>query len=280
MSAGPEHARLQGRLHGQVALITGGGSGLGRALVERFVAEGARVGVLERSAEKVEQLRQDFPETVEAVAGDVRNMADNERAVAETLARFGRLDCFIGNAAVWDHGVRLVDIAAERLPEAFDELFAINVKGYLLGAKAAAQALIESEGSIIFTLSNSAFYSGGGGPLYTASKHAGVGLVRQLAYELAPKVRVNAVGPSGMASDLRGPEALGQQDTRIMDSRSPEAIRAILPLQVFPEPADFTGPYVMLASRADNRTLSGVMIQADCGLGIRGIRHVAGGLDL
>ncbi|WP_296582306.1 3-phenylpropionate-dihydrodiol/cinnamic acid-dihydrodiol dehydrogenase [Xanthobacter sp.] len=269
-----------GALEGEVVLITGGGSGLGRAVVERFIAEGARIGVLERSAEKVAQLQADFADAMVAVAGDVRSMADNERAVRETVARFGRLDCFIGNAAVWDHGARLMDTAPERLPEAFDELFAINVKGYLLGAKAAATELVRSEGSMVFTLSNSAFYPGGGGPLYTASKHAAVGLVRQLAYELAPKVRVNAVAPSGMASDLRGPEALGQQDMRIMGTRSPEAIRAILPLQFFPEPKDFTGPYVLLASRANNRTLSGVLINADCGLGIRGIRHVAGGLDL
>jgi len=268
------------RLAGEVVLVTGGGSGLGRAIVERFVAEGALIGVLERSAEKCAELSRDFPETVVAVEGDVRSTDDNARAVAETVARFGKLDCFIGNAAVWDHGAGLIDTPAERLATGFDELFAINVKGYLLGAKAAAAELVKSRGSMIFTLSNSAFYPGGGGPLYTASKHAGIGLVRQLAYELAPKVRVNAVGPSGMASDLRGPQALGQENTRIMDSRSPEAIKAILPLQFFPSPSDFVGPYVMLASRADNATLSGVLINADCGLGIRGIRHVAGGLDL
>lgn len=268
------------RLSDQVALITGGGSGLGRALVERFVAEGARVGVLERSPEKAAQLAADFPETVVAVVGDVRRLDDNRRAVAATVARFGRLDCFVGNAGVWDHGASLIGLPDERIETAFDELFAVNVKGYVLGAKASADELLRSRGSMIFTLSNSAFYPGGGGPLYTATKHAGVGLVRQLAYELAPKVRVNAVAPSGMASDLRGPEALGQQDTRIMDSRSPEGIKSILPLQFFPDPSDFVGPYVMLASRTDNRTLSGVMINADCGLGIRGIRHVAGGLDL
>lgn len=268
------------RLAGQVALITGGGSGLGLAVLRRFVAEGARVGVLERDARRVAQLNADYPDSVVAVEGDVRSFADNARAVAAVLDRFGQLDCFIGNAAIWDHGASLVGRTGEELERGFDELFAINVKGYLLGAKAAAPALIASEGSIILTLSNSAFYPGGGGPLYTASKHAGVGLVRQLAYELAPKVRVNAVAPSGMASDLRGAAALGQQDQRIMDSRSPEAIKAILPLQFFPDPDDFVGPYVMLASRADNRTLTGVMINADCGLGIRGIRHVAGGLEL
>lgn len=276
MSAAP----LTGRLAGEVILVTGGGSGLGRAVVERFLAEGARVGVLERSAEKVAQLAADFGDRVAAVQGDVRSLDDNRRAVADTVARFGKLDCFVGNAAIWDHGAGLLATDGDRLAQGFDELFAINVKGYLLGAKAAAAELVRTEGSMIFTLSNAAFYPAGGGPLYTASKHAAVGLIRQLAYELAPKVRVNGVAPCGMASDLRGPEALGQQDMRIMDSRTPEAIRSILPLQFFPEPADFTGPFVMLASRADNRTLSGVLINADAGLAIRGIRHVAGGLDL
>lgn len=269
-----------GWLRGQVALITGGGSGLGLALVERFLVEGCRVGVLERCADKVAALEARFGADVVAVQGDVRSFADNARAVAATLARFGKLDTFLGNAAIWDHGAGLMDLPPEQLDQGFDELFPVNVKGYLLGAKAAAAALVESEGSMIFTLSNAAFYPGGGGPLYTASKHAAVGLVRQLAYELAPKVRVNGVAPCGMASDLRGPAALGQEGKRIMDSRSPEAIAGILPLQFFPDAADFTGPYVMLASTANNRVLSGVMINADAGLGIRGIRHVAGGLHL
>jgi 2,3-dihydroxy-2,3-dihydrophenylpropionate dehydrogenase len=271
----------RGWLDNETALITGGGSGLGLALVERFLAEGARVAVLERSAEKVAALRERFGAgEVVAVQGDVTSYADNERAVNAAVEAFGKLDTFIGNAAIWDHASSLVDLTPEQLDSGFGELFSINVKGYLLGAKAAARALIASEGSMIFTLSNSSFYPGGGGPLYTASKHAAVGIIRQLAYELAPKVRVNGVGPCGMASDLRGPASLGQQDRRIMDSRTPEAIAGILPLQFFPQPADFTGPYVMLASRANNRVLSGVMINADAGLGIRGIRHAAGGLHL
>ncbi|AOI61936.1 3-phenylpropionate-dihydrodiol/cinnamic acid-dihydrodiol dehydrogenase [Burkholderia diffusa] len=264
-------------LQDEVALVTGGGSGLGLALVERFLSEGAHVGVLERSAEKVDALRARFGSDVEVVQGDVRAYDDNRRAVESTIARFGKLDTFIGNAALWDHGASLLDLSPERLDAGFDELFAVNVKGYLLGAKAAAAALVASQGSMIFTLSNAAFYPGGGGPLYTASKHAVSGVIRQLAYELAPRVRVNGVAPCGMASDLRGPAALGQSGQAIMDSRTPEAIASILPLQFFPAPADFTGPFVLLASRENNRTLSGVLIQADAGLGIRGIRHVSGG---
>lgn len=271
---------MSGWLQGQSALITGGGSGLGLALVERFLEEGAKLAVLERSPEKCDDLLQRFGGEVVVTQGDVRSAADNERAVAAAVERFGALDTFIGNAAIWDHGASLFDTPIEKLDQGFDELFSINVKGYLLGAKAAAKALIASRGNIILTLSNSSFYPGGGGPLYTASKHAAIGLIRQLAYELAPKVRVNGVGPCGMASDLRGPASLGQQDLKIMDSRSPEAIAGILPLQFFPSPSDFTGPFVLLASRANNQTLSGVFINADAGLGIRGIRHVAGGLNL
>ncbi|QIL83634.1 3-(cis-5,6-dihydroxycyclohexa-1,3-dien-1-yl)propanoate dehydrogenase [Diaphorobacter sp. HDW4A] len=271
---------MNGWLQDQVVLITGGGSGLGWAIAERFVQEGARIAILERSQEKCDSLVRHFGDEVVAVQGDVRSPEDNARAVEAAAAQFGRLDCFIGNAAIWDHGASVLDTDAASLAAGFDELFAVNVKGYLLGAKAAAPELVKSEGCMIFTMSNSSFYPGGGGPLYTASKHATVGLIRQLAYELAPKVRVNGVGPCGMNTDLRGPQALGQEGRRIMDSRSPDAIKAILPLQFFPSPEDFVGPFVLLASRQNNRTLSGVMIQADAGLGIRGIRHVAGGLSL
>lgn len=267
-------------LHNESIFITGGGAGLGLALVERFIEEGAQVATLELSAAKVASLRQRFGEHILAVEGNVTCYADYQRAVDQILTRSGKLDCFIGNAGIWDHNASLVNTPAETLETGFHELFNVNVLGYLLGAKACAPALIAGEGSMIFTLSNAAWYPGGGGPLYTASKHAATGLIRQLAYELAPKVRVNGVGPCGMASDLRGPQALGQSETSIMQSLTPEKIAAILPLQFFPQPADFTGPYVMLASRRNNRALSGVMINADAGLAIRGIRHVAAGLDL
>ena len=74
------------------------------------------------------------------------------------------------------------------IEEAFDEMFAVNVKGYLLGAKAALPELVATGGNMVFTLSNSSFLPDGGGPLYVASKHACLGLVRQLAHELAPRI--------------------------------------------------------------------------------------------
>ncbi|HMD66609.1 MAG TPA: SDR family NAD(P)-dependent oxidoreductase, partial [Stellaceae bacterium] len=81
-----------GWLDGQVALVTGGGSGIGRAVVARFVEEGARVGVLDRVPARAEQLQSEFGNAVIALTGDVAQLADNKRAVADTVRAFDRLD--------------------------------------------------------------------------------------------------------------------------------------------------------------------------------------------
>ncbi|MDP1907198.1 MAG: SDR family NAD(P)-dependent oxidoreductase, partial [Hyphomicrobium sp.] len=180
-----------GWLDNSVALITGGGSGLGRALVERFIKEGANVGVLESNAQRAEELSAAFGARVTVTVGDVTRYADNLKAVEQTAKKFGRLDTFIANAGIFDFFQPLAQYDGDKLGAAFDELFAVNVKGGLLGARAALGELVKSRGSIIFTISNAGFYPGGGGPVYTGSKHALVGLVKQLAHELAPKVRVN-----------------------------------------------------------------------------------------
>ena len=81
-----------GWLDGQVGLVTGGGSGIGRAVVARFVAEGARVGVLDRVAARADELRTEFGDAVVAVTGDVTELGDNQRAVGETVGAFGGND--------------------------------------------------------------------------------------------------------------------------------------------------------------------------------------------
>ena len=270
-----------GWLDNTVAIVTGGGSGLGRALVQRFIGEGASVGVLERDAAKAAQLERDFGDRVLAVTGSVSTYADNARVVAATVERFGRLDTFIGNAGVFDYFQTLPQLDAERISAAFDELFAVNVKGYLLGAKAALPELLKTRGNIIFTISNAGFYPAGGGPIYTASKHAVVGLVRELAYELAPKVRVNGVAPGGMKTELGGLAATGTAEVKLsqMDGLD-DMLRTISPLQIAATPDDYCGPYVLLASRANSAPMTGVVINTDGGLGARGFTKMAGGEDL
>jgi NAD(P)-dependent dehydrogenase (short-subunit alcohol dehydrogenase family) len=170
-----------GWLDGQVALVTGGGSCIGRAIVARFVDEGARVGVLERVPSRATQLQTDFGQVVVAMAGDVTRLEDNTRAVAATVSAFGRLDIFVGNAGIFDRSLAFTDFPDEQLAAACNELFGVNVTSCILGAKATLPKLLKTEGCMLFTASVAGLNSGGGGVLYTASKHAVVGIIRQLA---------------------------------------------------------------------------------------------------
>ncbi|WOQ16264.1 3-(cis-5,6-dihydroxycyclohexa-1,3-dien-1-yl)propanoate dehydrogenase [Raineyella sp. W15-4] len=269
-----------GWLEKNVMIVTGGGSGLGRALVDRFVAEDARVGVLEKSSQRAEELRQAHGDAVHVVEGDVRSYQDNERIVAETVEKYGRLDTFVGNAGIWDFSRKLVDVPADELDTMFDEMFHVNVKGYLHGARAAVKPLAASRGSMIFTVSNAGFYPGGGGPLYTGTKHAVVGLIRQLAYELGPKIRVNGVAPGAIPTDLRGPGSVGMDKTAISAFPLEELVKACTVLQELPTAEDYTGPYVLLASKENSPTATGSIINCDGGMGVRGLAETVGGLDL
>jgi cis-2,3-dihydrobiphenyl-2,3-diol dehydrogenase len=269
-----------GWLDGKVALVTGGASGLGYAIVTRFIEEGADLCVLDRSQKGCARLRDEFAGAINATRGDVTSLADNQRAVAECVDRFGKLDCFVGNAGIWDFSLPLVRLPEDKISAAFDELFSINVKGYLLGAKAAVLELLKTQGNIIYTVSNAGFYVAGGGPLYTASKHAVVGLIRQLAFELAPKIRVNGVAPGAIPSDIRGPQALGMEGRSISSIPLGEFAEKFLPLAKLPEPRDYTAHYVLLASNENSSTATGSIINCDGGMGVRGFPRPAGGYDL
>jgi NAD(P)-dependent dehydrogenase (short-subunit alcohol dehydrogenase family) len=263
-----------GWLDGQVALVTGGGSGIGRAVVERYAEEGARVAVMDRAANRAEELKARFGDKVAAIGGDVSRLDDNKRAVAETVAAFGRLDIFVGNAGVLDGFLRLADLPEDKLAAACDELFAINVKGCILGAKASLAELDKSKGCMIFTASGAGFTSAGGGVIYTASKHAVVGIIRQLAVELGPNIRVNGVAPGGTMTDLRSVAALSLDDrSQFSIPGTRERIAAGNPLQLAMEPADLAGAYVFLASRANARGITGSLIGVDAGSILRPMRR-------
>ena len=273
---------MTGWLAGQVALITGGGSGIGRAVAERFVAEGASVAIVGHDRAQLEATvgAQSDRDRWLPVEADVRDTDALHRAVTETVTRFGRLDTLVPNAGLWDFHRGLPRLSGRELADTFDELVAVNVKGYLLTVEAAWRELVKHRGSVVMTLSNASFHVNGGGPVYTAAKHACVGLVRELAYELAPHVRVNGVAPGGMNTDLRGPAAIGLESRSIATSLARRAPGASMPIPLHDsstDPSAFTGPYVLLAAGGQSATITGEVISADGGIGVRGFAAPAGG---
>ncbi len=253
-----------GALHDEVALVTGGASGLGLAVTRRFVAEGARVAVLDRSAERLRELEREFGGAVATVRGDVRTLHDNQAAVRATVEAYGKLSIFVGNAGIYDLRVSLAEMPDDRIESAFDELFGINVKGYVLGAKAALPELKRTHGAIVFTSSVSGLFPGFGGFLYVTAKHAISALTRQLAVELAPEVRVNAVAPGYVSTNLSGLETLAQGASKSGSAPDP----AGFVLERVPATEDYTGLYVTLASREFSSMLTGTIVLADGGASI------------
>ena len=274
------------QLEGQVALVTGGGSGIGRAVVDRYIEEGARVCVMDVSAERLAELSTQHGQRVTGVQGDATTVEAKERAVGQTVDKFGKLDVFVANAGLGDAFRELIDIPTADVPRVYKEIFDLNVLAVIIGARVAVTELVKTGGSIIVTLSNSSFYPDGGGVMYIASKHAALGIVRQLAHEFAPLVRVNGVSPGATKTDIRMPASFGLDErgerirTHTHPSNKDAAVEAVTPLRMHAEPADHSGAYVLLASRRDSKAMTGSIVKTEAGLGVRGLRRVRGGDDL
>jgi 2,3-dihydroxy-2,3-dihydrophenylpropionate dehydrogenase len=189
---------------GRSVLITGGASGIGAAVARAFLADGARVTVLDRHASS--------DDGVTSVEGDVRSLADNERAVA-TAAGADGLDVLIANAGVHDGGLKLLDGDPAELEARFRRLFEVNLLGYLLAARAAASALHDAGGAVVLTLSDASYdvHGNNAGIAYATVKHGGVGLLKALARDLAPRVRVNGIAPGGIPTGLSVADSEGER---------------------------------------------------------------------
>lgn len=191
-------------VEGHNIVAIGAGSGLGRGVVRRMVEAGARLTVLEISAEKAASLQDEFGDAVVVVTGDACSLADLEACRAAHVARFGTVDALICFQGVWDGNVPLAQIEPQKVSDLFDELFRINVKSCMLAARVFDELLRDGGGAIVMTSSNAAYAADGGGACYTSTKGALRSLTGQLAFEFAPNVRVNAVAPSAIAkSELR-----------------------------------------------------------------------------
>ncbi|HEY9523332.1 MAG TPA: SDR family NAD(P)-dependent oxidoreductase [Thermopolyspora sp.] len=253
---------MTGRLGGMSALVTGGGSGIGRAVVGAYVAEGADVTVLERSPRNAARLRAELGPAVSVVIGDA---ADPETiaSAARSRDRLDHLTCCVG---VFDYYASVRELEPAALVEAAEEAWRVNVLSVLLAVNAAYPALRDAGGSITLTLSESAFHPIGGGVLYGSAKWALRGVVAHLARDLAPEVRVNGVAPGGTTGTAFGGLAsLGQRQTADQVAGRDERIAAGNALRVTPSPGDHAGAYVYLADPVAARVVTGVIVNTDGG---------------
>jgi 3-oxoacyl-[acyl-carrier protein] reductase len=221
---------------GRVVLVTGGGRGIGRAISGAFAHEGAAVavGYRERGHDAgavVDGLRRGGRRAM-AVQGDVGRAADAKALVSQILDEWGRLDVLVNNAGI----LRRTPLADLTLQE-WDEVIAANLTGVMLCAQAAAPAL-RARGGAIVNVASIRGLIGGTSLAYAASKGGVVTLTKTLARNLAPEVRVNAVAPAFVDTDLNAHLTVAQR----------EQIADQIPLGRFAEPEEIARAVVFLAS--------------------------------
>ncbi len=185
------------RFEGARVLVTGATRGIGAACAKAFLAEGARVAINGRSEGSVEKAMPEMGRLAVPAPGDVATVAGCEAAVEAALAAFGGLDVLVNNA-----GVFLKQSIADTDERGWDAVMNANVKSVQFCTRAALPALVESKGNIVNVASEAGLNGYPETTAYCASKGAVVNLTRAMAMELAPDIRVNAVCPGVVETDL------------------------------------------------------------------------------
>ncbi|HIE0014268.1 TPA: SDR family oxidoreductase [Serratia marcescens] len=225
-------------LKGKVALITGGAAGIGLAIAERYLQNGARVALLDRAPQVAEVARQLDAEAALGVVADITDAASVERAVAQSEAHFGRLDVLVNSAGI------VALHPAEELPEAaWDATLAVNLKGVFLTCQAVGRRFISQRGGSIINLASQAGVVALPNHLaYCASKAGVIGLTQVLALEWGPhNVRVNAISPTVVLTEL---------GRKAWSGEVAEQMKQKIPLRRFAEPQDIAASALFLAGDA------------------------------
>lgn len=229
------------RLQGKVAVVTGASSGIGRSIVEHYLAEGATVVAFARNMAALNELATAHPGTVVAVGGDVTRQADLQRLVDETVKRFGGVDILVPNAGI-ARAVSFEDCTAE----AFDTQFSVNFFGAVETVRLFLPH-IRQGGSVQFITTFLTQVGFPGLAIYSASKAALKSFSQTLAAELAPRgIRVNAIAPGPIATPLWGTVGLPPD---VLETVAGNITARLMP-GAFGAPEDIAETSVFLASSA------------------------------
>lgn len=258
-----------GRFTGKVAVVTGGGSGLGRASARRLSSEGANVVVVDIDDDAAQEVAQNLPAEALAVRADVSEEADVQHYMKAAVERFGRVDLFHLNAGIFGSFDLLPDVSVED----FEKVQAVNVRGQFLGVREAFRHFrdTKSAGRLVITASIASITAGHDLLPYHVSKHAVVGLVRSAAVYGGPLgIRVNGVAPGIVPTDLftgAGGEAAKQD----MITRA-----STTPLRREGRPEEIAGTVAFLLSE-DSGYVTGQILSADGGAAVANPVRPAGG---
>ncbi len=231
-----------GRMEDRVGLVTGAGSGIGRASAERLAAEGARVVAVDLDGASAEATAAAIEATggeALALAADVADNAAVEAMAGAALQRFGRVDALVNNAGVLDDYLP----AAETPDAVWDRVLGVNLRAQFLTCRALIpQMLVHGGGAIVNVASTAGLNGGNGGAAYTASKHGVIGFTRQLCFDYARQgIRANVLCPGAVETGMTR-EIFASGDAEVM-----KAVESA-PIGRWAQPEELAAAVLFLAS--------------------------------
>ncbi|WP_147802481.1 SDR family NAD(P)-dependent oxidoreductase [Alkalicoccus halolimnae] len=254
------------KLEGQISVITGGAGNLGSTAAELFLKEGSKVAIVDKDPEqlKLELNRLGKFGDIISIQADVTSEKDVRDYVDQVLSTWGRIDVFLNNAGILGKVAPLIDQETED----FEAIMNINVKGVFLGLKYVLPIMIDhKKGSIINTSSTSGLTGSSGNSLYSASKHAVVGLTKTAALESAPSgIRVNSIHPSPIDSEMM--RIIAKELNKDDPEKIKEKITARIPLGRYGAMQEVANLMLFLAGD-DSKFITGSQYRVDGGMGAR-----------